>query len=168
MQTYADFAQLISIKKFCHNGKKGYYKIESIFFVEKNILAKGTLYFVDLNCKFIAVNASRGAGIDCTIFNSNRNTKGIILFFVTFINLRMKAQLPLMGNYRFHRQDMVAGFSFSTNWKFILFYPYGVADRSASGSFSISGNTLHLKSYIETEKAFAVKSQSKEGSGYQI
>ena len=78
------------------------------------------------------------------------------------------AQSPVTGEYEFHRQEMVAGFNFSTDWKFEFFYSYGVVDRSATGSFSISGDTLHLKSDKEAGKDFTIKSQSKKGGGFRI
>ena len=78
------------------------------------------------------------------------------------------AQSPVTGAYEFHRQEMVAGFNFSADWKFEFFYSYGALDRSATGSFSISGDTLHLKSDKEAGKDFTIKSQSKEGGGYRI
>ena len=70
------------------------------------------------------------------------------------------APSPVMDNYQFHRQEMVAGFNFSANSKFKFFYSYGTVDRSAAGSFSISGDTLHLTSNKEAGKDFAIKSQS--------
>ncbi len=78
------------------------------------------------------------------------------------------AQSPVTGVYEFHRQEMVAGFNFSADCKFEFFYSYGAVDRSATGSFSISGDTLYLKSDKEAGKDFTIKSQSKEGSGYRI
>lgn len=77
-------------------------------------------------------------------------------------------QSALKGEYNFHMQEMVAGFNFSTNERFEFFYPYGALDRSATGSYSISGDTLHLQSDKEPGKDFTVKSQSKKGSGYRI
>ena len=68
------------------------------------------------------------------------------------------AQSPVTGEYEFHRQEMVAGFNFSTDWKFEFFYSYGVVDRSATGSFSISGDTLYLKSDKAGGKDFIMKS----------
>lgn len=78
------------------------------------------------------------------------------------------AQSPVSGSYQFHRQEMVAGFKFSADWKFEFFYSYGAVDRFATGSFSISGDTLHLRSDKEPGRDFTIKSQSKEGSGYRI
>jgi hypothetical protein len=98
----------------------------------------------------------------------NFSMKGIFLFLVVFINVSMMAQSPVTGNYQFHRQEMVAGFNFSSDWKFEFFYSYGAVDRSATGSFSISGDTLHLKSDKEAGKDFTIKSQSEEGKGYRI
>ncbi len=63
---------------------------------------------------------------------------------------------------------MVAAFNFLPGGKFEFFLSYGGMDRNATGTFFISGDTLHLKSDKEAGKDFGVKSQSKEGSGYRI
>lgn len=78
------------------------------------------------------------------------------------------AQNELQGVYQFNRQEMVAAFNFSANNKFDFFYAYGAVDRSASGSFSVTGDTLRLKSDKEAGKDFTIKSESKAGTGYRI
>jgi hypothetical protein len=77
-------------------------------------------------------------------------------------------QTRIQGEYEFHRQEMVAAFNFLPGEKFEFFYSYGAMDRNATGTFYISGDTLHLKSDKEAGKDFTIKSQSKEGIGYRI
>ena len=56
------------------------------------------------------------------------------------------AQTPVLGEYYFRRQEMVADFNFSADGKFQFFYSYGTVDRNATGTFSVHGDILHLKS----------------------
>ncbi len=78
------------------------------------------------------------------------------------------AQTILEGEYNFHRQEMVAGFKFSANGKFDFYYSYGAVDRIASGTYTIEGKTVKLKSNKEAGKDFTVIHQSKTGDGYTI
>lgn len=78
------------------------------------------------------------------------------------------AQIKISGEYTFGRQEMVAGFNFTTDGKFQFFHSYGAIDRSATGSFSVEGNVIKLKSDKVAGKDFNVVSQSKEGTGYII
>ena len=80
----------------------------------------------------------------------------------------MMAQTTVQGEYYFRRQEMVAGFNFSTDGKFQFFYSYGTVDRSATGSFLVAGNVLKLKSDKEAGKDFTILQQSKERNGYTI
>lgn len=77
-------------------------------------------------------------------------------------------QSAFHGEYQFHMQEMVAGFNFSTDGKFEFFYSYGAVDRSATGTYTISNDTLHLVSDKPPGQDFTVKSQSNEGVGYHI
>ena len=77
------------------------------------------------------------------------------------------AQKPA-GIYTFQRQEMVASFNFSEDGSFEFFYAYGAVDRNASGTFSISGDTVKLHSAKEPGKDFAINKQSKKGTGYTI
>jgi len=52
---------------------------------------------------------------------------------------------------------MVAVFKFSTNGRFDLFYSYGAVGRSATGTFSMSNDTLHLIGDKLPGKNFKVK-----------
>ena len=63
---------------------------------------------------------------------------------------------------------MVAGFNFSENGKFEFFYSYGAVDRRATGSFSVDGKIVRLRSDKEPGKDFTVTRESKEGKGYSI
>lgn len=78
------------------------------------------------------------------------------------------AQPKIQGEYVFRRQEMVSAFNFTEDGKFQFFYSYGAADRNASGSFTIEGDTLKLKSDKAPGRDFIIEQQSKSGSGYQI
>lgn len=74
----------------------------------------------------------------------------------------------ISGIYSFHRQEMVASFRFLEDGRFDFFYSYGVADRSASGTYTIEDNILKLKSDKEPGKDFTVVKQEKRGEGFCI
>jgi len=74
----------------------------------------------------------------------------------------------VQGDYIVSKQEMVAGFNFSTDKNFKFFFSYGAVDRTASGTYSISGDTLKLKSDKEPGKDFTVTYQSKTGKGYVL
>ncbi len=78
------------------------------------------------------------------------------------------AQHPIQGEYYFRRQEMVAGFNFSADGTFEFFYSYGASDRNATGSFSVKGDTIQLKSDKEAGHDFTIDKQSNKGSGYKI
>jgi hypothetical protein len=78
------------------------------------------------------------------------------------------AQSGIQGTYAFRRQEMVSAFHFTQDGKFTFFYSYGAADRSATGTFTIEGDTLKLKSDKEAGSDFTIEKQSKSGSGYQV
>ena len=100
------------------------------------------------------------------LFSYTRCVLGIFLFTWQF-NL-MQAQ-TLNGSYRLTGiQDMAAGFHFTPDGRFEFFYIYGVADRSATGTYTIEGNTVKLKSDKEPGKDFSIDHQGKKGKGYTI
>ena len=78
------------------------------------------------------------------------------------------AQAPVLGEYYFRRQEMVAGFNFSADGKFQFFYSYGAVDRNAIGTFLVHGDTLQLKSDKLAGKDFTIKNQSKQKLGFSI
>jgi len=80
----------------------------------------------------------------------------------------MMAQKIVQGVYQFHQQELVASFKFSPDNKFDFFYSNGAVDRTATGTFSITGDTLHIKSDKEPGKDFTIKSESQSGAGYHI
>ncbi len=90
----------------------------------------------------------------------------IILLLIT--NLKSMSQTIIEGEYYFRKMEMASGFNFSKDGKFQFFYSYGAVDRSATGSFTVSGDSLLLKSNKEPGKDFTITSQSKKGSGYSI
>jgi hypothetical protein len=80
----------------------------------------------------------------------------------------MMSQPTVKGQYIFTRQEMVAGFNFMPNKKFDFFYSYGSSDRTATGTFSVEGNTVKLKSDKEPGKDFTIIDESRETKGYRI
>jgi hypothetical protein len=80
----------------------------------------------------------------------------------------MTAQ-TLDGNYSLYGiHDMAAGFKFTPDGRFEFFYAYGASDRNATGSYTVEGDTVKLKSDKEPGKDFKIENQRKEGKGYTI
>ena len=101
-------------------------------------------------------------------FRSTSNMKKSIFYLLLFITIKAMPQLKMRGEYIFSRQEMVAGFNFLPDGKFQFFYSYGAVDRSATGTFSIKGDTLKLKSDKEAGKDFTIADQSKQQNGYTL
>ena len=80
----------------------------------------------------------------------------------------MMAQAPVQGEYYFSRHEMVAGFNFSSDGRFQFFYSYGAIDRSASGTYTLDGNTIKLKSDKAAGQDFTITQQLKKGKGYTL
>lgn len=78
------------------------------------------------------------------------------------------AQKSVQGEYIFTRQELVSGFRFQENGTFDFFYSYGAADRSASGTFMVEGDTIKLRSKKEPGNDFRVNKQYKQGNGFII
>ena len=82
---------------------------------------------------------------------------------------KTKSMSTLDGVYSLHGiQDMAAGFKFTPDGRFEFFYMYGASDRNATGSYTIEGDTVKLKSDKEPGKDFKIVSQSKKGKGYTV
>jgi len=64
--------------------------------------------------------------------------------------------------------DMAAGFKFTPDGRFEFFYIYGVSDRHATGTYTMDGDTVKLKSDKEPGKDFKIESQGKKGKGFTI
>ena len=80
----------------------------------------------------------------------------------------MSAQ-KLNGEYRLTGiHDMASAFRFTKDGKFEFFYIYGAVDRSATGTYTVEGDTVKLKSDKEPGKDFPVSTQTKAGHGYTI
>jgi hypothetical protein len=80
----------------------------------------------------------------------------------------MNAQ-SISGEYSLQGiHDMASGFRFSKDGKFDFFYIYGVVDRSASGTYTIEGDTIKLQSDKEPGKDFQITTESKKGKGFTI
>ncbi|MEO6637751.1 MAG: hypothetical protein ABIN25_05715 [Ginsengibacter sp.] len=78
------------------------------------------------------------------------------------------SQSRIQGEYMFNMQEMVAGFKFTADGKFEFFHSYGAIDRTASGTFTVEGKTILLKSDKAAGKDFNVIEQSKLGIGYSL
>lgn len=74
----------------------------------------------------------------------------------------------MQGEYVFSRQEMVAAFEFTGNGKFRFYYSYGAVDRSATGTYTVQGSRLILKSDKGPGRDFTVTKSAKEGSGYVL
>ncbi len=78
------------------------------------------------------------------------------------------SQTTIQGEYYFRRTEMASGFNFSAEGKFRFFFSYGAVDRSASGSFTVEGEMLKLKSDKEPGKDFSITGQRKQAKGYTL
>ena len=65
-------------------------------------------------------------------------------------------------------QDLAAAFKFTPDGRFEFFYAYGASDRNATGTYTIEGDTIKLKSDKEPGKDFKIDAQRKQGKGYTI
>lgn len=65
-------------------------------------------------------------------------------------------------------QDMAAGFKFTPDNRFEFFYVYGAGDRNATGTYTVEGDTVKLKSDKEPGKDFKIDTQRKQGKGFTI
>jgi len=94
--------------------------------------------------------------------------KRVIILLLLFINFKVRSQHKVEGEYLFSRHEMIAGFNFSVDGKFQFFYSYGAVDRTATGNFSIRGDTLKLKSNKEPGKDFTITAQNRQATGYTV
>lgn len=72
------------------------------------------------------------------------------------------------GTYHFQKQELVAAFRFQENGHFDFFYSYGAADRSATGTYTIEGDLVKLKSDKEPGNDFTILKKEKRGAGIAI
>jgi len=94
--------------------------------------------------------------------------KKFILLLLLIVNIKSMSQTKVEGEYYFRRTEMASGFNFSADGKFQFFFTYGAVDRSASGTFSVEGDTLKLKSDKEAGKDFTITNQTKQSNGYTL
>ena len=74
----------------------------------------------------------------------------------------------LSGEYSLHKHEMASAFRFTKDGKFEFYFTYGAVDRAATGTYTVEGDTLKLKSDKEPGKDFPITAQSKKGKGYTI
>lgn len=64
--------------------------------------------------------------------------------------------------------EMAAGFKFTPDGRFEFFYVYGASDRNASGTYTVEGDTIKLKSDKVPGQDFKIEAQKKKGNGITI
>jgi hypothetical protein len=72
------------------------------------------------------------------------------------------------GIYHFQRQELVASFYFPDQERFEFFYSYGAADRTATGTYTLDGTTVKLKSDKAAGNDFTIIRQEKRGGPITI
>jgi len=97
----------------------------------------------------------------------NKVSSTIVISLFLILSIPLMAQKPL-GIYTFNRMEMSAQFYFTEDNHFEFVYAYGAVDRTAKGTFSMSGDTVKLHATKEPGKDFKVTSQSKKGKGYTV
>lgn len=101
--------------------------------------------------------------------NSSLSSVALILLLSICLNtMETQAQSVVSGEYYFGRQELASGFRFNTDGTFEFFYSYGASDRTANGTYTISGDTIKLKSDKEPGKDVVINKESKQGKGYII
>ena len=75
---------------------------------------------------------------------------------------------PIYGEYHFQKHEMVAAFRFSKDGKFQFYYIYGAVDRNATGTFTVEGDVVKLKSDKEAGRDFTVDRQERKSGGYHL
>jgi len=64
--------------------------------------------------------------------------------------------------------EMASGFNFTPEGKYEFYYVYGAMDRVSSGTYSIEGETIKLKSNKVPGQDFNITNQKKQDNGYTI
>ncbi|MDQ3017571.1 MAG: hypothetical protein M3R25_12740 [Bacteroidota bacterium] len=94
-----------------------------------------------------------------------------ILFIISIISITidMSTAQSIAGDYNLVGiQDAAGGFRFTKEGRFEFFFIYGVVDRIATGTYTLDGNSIKLKSDKTPGEDFLVLSQSKQGNQYVI
>ncbi|MEO6547240.1 MAG: hypothetical protein ABIN94_04550 [Ferruginibacter sp.] len=94
--------------------------------------------------------------------------KNILLVLLLLAANQLFSQSAIQGEYHFSRQEMVAGFNFLPAGKFEFYYSYGAVDRTATGTFTVKGDAIKLKSDKASGKDFTILSESVSGKGYTV
>lgn len=92
----------------------------------------------------------------------------LLCICIIIMSSNLIAQKKPFGMYTFNRMEMSAQFNFTEDDHFEFVYAYGAVDRTAKGTFSMSGDTVKLHSTKEPGKDFKILSQSKKGKGYTV
>lgn len=103
------------------------------------------------------------------------------ILLITFLNINCMSQKinpekttsdkpsrALSGEYHYNKMELASAFKFTPDGKFEFYYVYGASDRNATGTYTIDGDTLRLKSDKEGGKDFSIDKQSKEPGNIRI
>jgi hypothetical protein len=95
-------------------------------------------------------------------------TSALFLLFSIFKPQTMSAQ-TLDGEYRLSGvPETASAFRFTPDGRFDFFFIYGAVDRTATGTYTVEGNVIKLKSEKEPGKDFPITLETKKGKGYTI
>ena len=91
------------------------------------------------------------------------------MLFITLLSTSCMKKQNFSGEYYLQGvPEMASGFRFMDDGKFEFYYIYGAVDRNATGTFTVDGDTIKLKSDKEAGNDFNITAQRKAGSGYTI
>jgi len=101
---------------------------------------------------------------------ANKSIQSTFIFIlISALNCQNMSSQKFSGEYSLRGiHDMASGFKFEKDGTFQFFYIYGAVDRNATGTYTMEGDTIKLKSDKEPGKDFPITSQSKKGKGYTI
>lgn len=93
----------------------------------------------------------------------------IFAVLIIFTTIQMNTAQTISGEYRLKGvHDAASAFRFTDDGRFEFFFMYGVVDRAATGSYTIEGNTIKLKSDKTPGQDFPITKQNKQGKHYTI
>ncbi|MEP7197517.1 MAG: hypothetical protein ABI851_13430 [Saprospiraceae bacterium] len=92
----------------------------------------------------------------------------LISLFVIQNKIMSQNLKKFAGEYSFHKMELAAGFNFKSDGSFEFYYTYGASDRHATGTYSIVGDSLKLKSDKKAGEDFVINKQSKKAGMLEI
>jgi hypothetical protein len=93
----------------------------------------------------------------------------IFLFIYSTFNIVDMSAQKLKGEYRLQGiPETASAFHFTPDGKFEFFFIYGAVDRTATGTYTIAGDTIKLQSDKIPGNDFPVKREDKKGNKYTV